>query len=287
MSRASDVRSLTQNIAQAHDHRAQAQEESTKRVAEIGNETAALLRNFDKAHSQMGARLKAQLAKEKQDLERAEMARKKVCQADAKQRAAEAKKRAEEVDEIRGEAIALLLSFNEARSEMSTQLKAQLAKEKQQIAMAEMERKKASQAEARERAAEAKERADEVISIRSEARDLVESFGRDSAETAAAWRDLVASMQAKRGVAAPRPVKPPVAAAAEEEMSAQAVPQDKQKLENRILDLIVEHAEGMKLAEMTEATGEARVKLGNITRMLLDAGKIKKEGLLYFPAGRP
>ncbi len=221
MSRASDVRSLTQDIAQAHDDRAQEQVERTRRIAEIGKETAALLQHFDEAHVQMSTRLKAQLAKEKQGITRAEMERKKACQADAKARAEEAE-----------------------------------------------------------------ERADEVISIRSEARDLVESFSKDSAEAAAAWRDLVAAMQARRGMAAgPRPARPPVAEAIEEEMPMEeVVPEEKQKLQNRILDLIMEHAEGIKLAQMTEATGEARVKLGNITRMLLDEGKIRKEGLLYFLA---
>ena len=99
-------------------------------------------------------------------------------------------------------------------------------------------------------------------------------------------------MQAKRGVVvAPPPVKPPEvvvekppAVAVEEEVPVEEmVPEERVRLETRILDLIRERPEGIRLTEIAEAVGEARVKVGNITRILVDEGKIRKEGLLYFP----
>ena len=42
----------------------------------------------------------------------------------------------------------------------------------------------------------------------------------------------------------------------------------------RILALISEHPEGITLREMEEVTGFARSRLGNITRMLVDEGRI-------------
>ena len=51
----------------------------------------------------------------------------------------------------------------------------------------------------------------------------------------------------------------------------------------QILSLIREHPEGIRLVEMEERTGLARIKIGSITRMLLDEGKIRKEDLLYLP----
>ncbi len=51
----------------------------------------------------------------------------------------------------------------------------------------------------------------------------------------------------------------------------------------RILALIKERPEGIRLREIEQATGFARIKAGNITRMLVDEGVIKKVGLLYFP----
>ncbi len=123
-----------------------------------------------------------------------------------------------------------------------------------------------------------KERAAEVSS-------LLAGFRKDSAETAAAWRDLVSTMQAKRGVAvAPPPVKPPVAEVTEEEVPVEeVVPEEKARLEEEILSLIGEHPEGIRLVEIAERTSIARIKAGNVTRMLVDEGKIRKEGLLYFP----
>ena len=59
--------------------------------------------------------------------------------------------------------------------------------------------------------------------------------------------------------------------------------EEKERLENKILSLIQEHPEGIRLTGIAEATGETRVKVGHITRMLVAEGKIRKEGLLYFP----
>jgi hypothetical protein len=49
------------------------------------------------------------------------------------------------------------------------------------------------------------------------------------------------------------------------------------------LDLIREHPEGVRLTTIADTVCEARIKVGNVTRMLIDEGKIGKEGLLYFP----
>jgi len=186
--------------------------------------------------------------------------------------------RTERVMQIKKETAELLRDTAKEHKEMGAQLRSDLAKVKPEIARAEAERKKASQAETKERAAE-------VSRIRSEARELVEGFRRDSAETAAAWRDLVTTMQAKRGVAvAPPPVKLPVAEVIEEEVPVEEVlPEEKVRLEEEILSLIGEHPEGIRLVEIAERADVARIKAGNVTRMLVDEGKIRKEALLYFP----
>ncbi len=63
----------------------------------------------------------------------------------------------------------------------------------------------------------------------------------------------------------------------------EVLPEEKVRLEEEILHLIGEHPEGIRLVEIAERTGVARIKAGNVTRMLVDEGKIRKEGLLYFP----
>jgi DNA-binding IclR family transcriptional regulator len=70
----------------------------------------------------------------------------------------------------------------------------------------------------------------------------------------------------------------------EEKVSREkANPEEKVRLEEEILSLINEHPEGIKLTTIAEKTGVARIKTGNVTRMLVDEGKIMKESLFYFP----
>ena len=246
MSNAGVFSSLAQNMTSA-------QEERAKRVAGIKKETGDLLKGFDRAHSEMNARLRAELAE-------GETERMKTSQAEANQRM-------ERIAETKKETDDLLKGFGKERSEMNARLKSELAKVTPELVAGE---------EAR----------------RSEVKNLLESLRKDSAETAGAWRELVTTMQAKRGVAvAPPPVKPPEAAVenppvaeVEEEVPVEeAVSEEKEGLENWILELIQKHPEGVKLTGIAEATGEARIKVGNITRLLVDEGKIRKEGLLYFP----
>ena len=130
---------------------------------------------------------------------------------------------------------------------------------------------------------EDKERAAEVSR-------LLKEFSGESAERATAWRNLVNYVELKKRAiygappmveAAPPPVKLPEV---EEKVSREkANPGEKVRLEEEILSLINEHPEGIKLTTIAEKTGVARIKVGNVTRMLVDEGKIMKESLFYFP----
>jgi hypothetical protein len=246
MSNAVAIRALAQDMASAQ------QEERTKRIAEIKKENK----------EQAAETYKILQGFSKEDRKRA---------ADARQRAAQTS--------------SLLAGFDKKQKEMGSLLKAELSKAMAELAKAEAEREKQAEAEAKERAAEAKARTTEVARIRSEARELIERFRQDSVEAAAAWRELVATMQAKRGLAiAPSPVTPSPIAEVEEEVPAEEViPEEKMRLEEEILSLISQHPEGIKLTEIAERIGTARIKAGNIARMLVDEGKIRKQGLLYFP----
>ena len=201
------------------------------------------------------------------------------------------RERTKRVAEIKKETTDLLKGFDNEHSEMSAQLKSELAKSKAEIKKGTADLLKGFDKAHSEMASQLKselarvkpELAKGEKARRSEVAKLLQGFRRDSAEAAAAWRELVATMQAKRGVAvAPPPVKP--RGVVEEEVPLEEIfPEERARLENRILALIREHPEGVRLTGIAEATGEARVKVGNITRMLVDEGKIRKEGLLYFP----
>lgn len=58
---------------------------------------------------------------------------------------------------------------------------------------------------------------------------------------------------------------------------------EKTEAKERISALIDEHPEGIRLKEMEDVTGLARIRIGNLSRVLLDEGRIRKVGLLYFP----
>jgi len=245
MSNAEALRSLAQDMAQAHEDR-------TKRISEIRKETAEFLGDIGKQNRQRQSDVSGMLAGfAKEDTERAK------------------------------EIATLLKEFDKQHQAMSVELKSGLAR-------AESERKTQTAAEIRQR--------------QSDVSGMLAGFRRDSAETAAAWKELVATMQAKRGgvAVAPPPVRErkvveeeapvaevlpeaivepaPVAEAIEEEAR-----EEKAALEERIVGLIRDRAVGIKLAEIAEDVGEARIKVGNITRMLINESKISKEGLLYFP----
>jgi hypothetical protein len=54
-------------------------------------------------------------------------------------------------------------------------------------------------------------------------------------------------------------------------------------LEEKVLDYINTHPQGVKVSEMESPLGETRMKLGFTAKVLLDAGKVQKMDNVYFP----
>jgi hypothetical protein len=78
----------------------------------------------------------------------------------------------------------------------------------------------------------------------------------------------------------------------EEVVMAEAVPEipevkEPQKkeltLEDKVLNYINSHKNGVKVSDMEAPFGESRMRLGFITKKLLDEGKVQKTDNLYFP----
>lgn len=55
------------------------------------------------------------------------------------------------------------------------------------------------------------------------------------------------------------------------------------KLEVRVLDYINQHQQGVRISEMEIPLGESRMKLGFVTKNLLEEAKILKIDNQYFP----
>jgi hypothetical protein len=58
---------------------------------------------------------------------------------------------------------------------------------------------------------------------------------------------------------------------------------DEEELKELIFAYINSHPEGVKLTDIESKFSIARIRAGNLTRTLVDEGKIEKEGLLYVP----
>lgn len=95
----------------------------------------------------------------------------------------------------------------------------------------------------------------------------------DLKEARFTWQGLASTMQPKRG----RIGIPPKAeaTAAEEEI---------RDFKTEMLAAVNAHPEGINLAGIADSLSVVPVVLGRASKSLLDKGKIRKDGKLYFPA---
>jgi len=87
---------------------------------------------------------------------------------------------------------------------------------------------------------------------------------------------ITATLGKKRGLKPKVKIRPEEGAVEEEEKPLEL------GLEERILEFVKSHTEGVKVGDMEDPLGVARMRLGKIAKRLLDEGKIKKEGDMYF-----
>jgi len=260
MSRASDFGTLTQEIAGAHETRVKVLGElaiDTKKMLEgfrednkeRADEVSKLLKEFDKAHAEMSAQLKADLAKVRPELGRDEAARIEQTRAEIKQR----------VDEVSK----FLNDFDKAHAEMSAQLKADLAKVRPELARDEAARIEQTRAEI-------KQRVDEVAKF-------LNDFGRTHAEMSAQLKADLATGEAQRVEQTQAEIKQRVAEMskllkdfdrAHAEMSAQL----KADLAKVTPELARDEAERVKQAQI-----EIKERVGAVTELLDDFRKEKEE----------
>lgn len=163
----------------------------------------------------------------------------------------------------------MLESFRKKEAEISKQLEADLAKSE----------------------AERVQRIQHELEVRTtQISKLVEALKKEQAETAAAWQDLIATMQAKQGkrLVAEKTVSKDVepvkdAEAMKEEVRAVS-PRASTPLKEKVLSFINSHPGGVKVGDMEEPLGMARMRLGMVTKKLLEEGRVRKEKDSYFPA---
>jgi len=244
-------------------------EETRAEIKHRVDEVSKLLKDFDKAHAEMAAQLKADLAKVKPELATGEAERVEETRAEIKHR----------VDEVSK----LLKDFDKAHADMAAQLKADLAKVKPELAKDEAERVKQTQIEIKERV--------------GAVTDLLDDFRKEREEAATAWQNLVSTMERVRGKKAPAPVaekvvKKPEAKAEiveelpEEEAVARAAPvevtPEVAELQHRVFEYLADHPDGTRMVVLEREFGIARIQMARILRNLMDDNKVEKRDLLYF-----
>ena len=241
-----------------------------KFVSDLGKEVSAMIERFQKEHKTMADKLK-------ENLEKGEADRLKTfndMMGNIHQ----------DINQIETYVANKLKEFSDAHAGMSEELKKMLAN---YVAdMVKATKKLMGDIQKRQ-----KERTAEVADLNAEVADLLETFKTEREKMAANWQALTAKMAKKRGIKPKveaevkvRPVKEAIKEAIKEvieEEEKEAPPE--MDLDEKILQFINKHPEGVKVGDMEEPLGVPRMRLGVITKKLLEEGKVRKEEKMYFP----
>jgi hypothetical protein len=299
---ASEMKSLTQDIASSRHGRVKRLREIVEEVSQAREEGKNLIKGLQSSRRETGVRLRNELTRDKA------------------QRKSEAKGILKEAQDI-------LRNFKTSRNEMSAHLREELSKgmadrrsevretlkdAKKSIGDFKTSRERMS-SELRKELNQSRSKAkSEVAQLLGNAQALVKDFGRsrreggnrlrkeltknrteresgvkqmqgdflkdrsnlkgELREAAGAWRELV-RVKAQPSVKVREP----------EEVSKDRTPRGIADLEAKLLAAVDEHPEGITLAEVAHSLGVVPVVLGRASKSLLGNGKILKKERFYFP----
>ncbi len=146
----------------------------------------------------------------------------------------------------------------------------------------------------------------EVTELRNSTSNLLDNYSKDRSKGAEHWKEMqeqIAAIRSGEQVAAPEIVEKkvekgeikaevavPVAKELPvfEEKAAPVIVEapkvvEESNLEDKILNYINNHSQGVKVSDMEEPLHETRMKIGFAAKCLLDAGKVTKVDNLYYP----
>ena len=210
---------------------------------------------------------------------------------------------AQEIAQRRSDVAAQLKECDEAHAAMSRELRAKLSKDEQErreTATEELRQRKAAEEERRTTTAQeiAQRKADVSTMLnefaqgdaqrRSDVAGQLKGYRDEQAGASAAWQELTATMQARRGAAvavAEAPTRVPAVAPAEEAATGAEVAELTEELaaiSDRVFEHLANHPDGTRLVELEREFGLNRLQSGRVVRRLLDDGKVEKRDLLYF-----
>jgi len=245
-----------------------------KFVSDVDKEVSAMIERFQKEHKAMADKLKENAVELRENIEKGEADRLKTfndMMGNIHQ----------DINQIETYVANKLKEFSDAHAGMSEELKKMLAN---YVAdMVKATKKLMGDIQKRQ-----KERTAEVADLNAEVADLLETFKTEREKMAANWQALTAKMAKRRSIMPKvetevkvRPVEKAIEEAVEEVEVEEAPPEI--SLEDRVLEFIEKHPEGVRVGNMEEPLGVARMRLGVITKTLLKEGKVRKEEKMYFP----
>jgi len=226
-----------------------------KFVSDLDKEVSAMIERFQKEHKAMADELR-------ENLEKGEVDRLKTfndMMGNIQQ----------DINQIETYVANKLKEFSDAHAGMSEELKKMLAEYVADMVKATKQLMGDIQKRQKERTAEVA--------------DLLETFKTEREKMAANWQALTTTMAKKRGIKPKveaevkvRPVKEVI-----EEEEEEVTPE--MDLDEKIVQFINKHPEGVMVGDMEEPLGVTRMRLGVIAKKLLEEGKVRKEEKMYFP----
>jgi len=142
----------------------------------------------------------------------------------------------------------------------------------------------------------------EVTDLRNATSSLLDNYSKDRSQGAEHWKQMqnkiaairsgeqvqslkkVEKSELKADVAVPTVKVMPVAEVKPQPVPAEPIKANEEvNLEDKILQYINNHSQGVKVSDMEEPLHETRMKIGFAAKCLLDAGKVSKVENLYYP----
>lgn len=230
-------------------------------VAAIFKSTNEMLATFDKEHQEMSAELKAELS---QNL-------------------------AERVEYTR----TLLHGFQKRLAEIGKENQKMTQKLQKELAKGEVERMNDFNGIMKGIHAAIKEIQKEVKEVQKATLGMMGNYAKDREGAASEWNKMLVAIAKirktgiveqpkaveKKEMKAETAVEPMMETPAE----VQPKPAIPMTLEEKVLDYINKHPNGLRVSEMEQPLGETRMKLGFIAKALLEEGKVQKLENIYFP----
>ena len=142
----------------------------------------------------------------------------------------------------------------------------------------------------------------EVTDLRNATSSLLDNYSKDRSQGAEHWKQMqnkiaairsgeqvqslkkVEKSELKADVAVPTVKVMPVAEVKPQPGPAEPIKANEEvNLEDKILQYINNHSQGVKVSDMEEPLHETRMKIGFAAKCLLDSGKVSKVENLYYP----